>query len=287
MASNFLPKGKLDRLRDFKNRYLSGPAQSQDVEVVAELEAATAATQGYAIGNVKVEDLMEAFDIHESSDRAFEPLPGIPIVNPPDDLLSMLDRLHRCIGQLDMSSENESLARSRIDIIIMTAVDVVQQSIRHTTGPLMKLRYETPIKCTTMNGGIVRNFTGRADYCLGHGKVDQQENNLAVIEAKKYIDLNKARPQLLGYMASIRELRYQERKQYPGLYGIVTDGRYWEFYHLARNGGYSYSLRNTAEPNYNGRIETIGSRLPGTFGNQFPKLRDQNWDEGIYGGSTL
>ncbi|OJJ02090.1 hypothetical protein ASPVEDRAFT_83609 [Aspergillus versicolor CBS 583.65] len=197
MTSKRVSKAKVKQLYHSAKRYLSKPTEEQ-AETIA--RAIVEEPEVVQLGKTTVSTLQDSFGIYQADREAFEPQPVIENISPPEDLLSMLERLHRATGCLDQDDENEALVRSRLDMIFIASIDTVQNTCGRTCAPI-KLQYETTLECTVVKEGIAtKRFTGKVDYSIGYGKPDQPEANLAIIEAKGPTTFSRARTQLLGYL---------------------------------------------------------------------------------------
>jgi hypothetical protein len=120
----------------------------------------------------------------------------------------MLTRFENVVGK---QSENEPLCRSRLDLILITAVDMEKRRFQTfypaasasrfgQTRPLV-LKFETNLNWEIDYHRERRTLSGRADYSLWYD-ADWKDlsSNLAVIEAKREYTLGEAKPQLLAYM---------------------------------------------------------------------------------------
>jgi hypothetical protein len=94
------------------------------------------------------------------------------------------------------------MARTIIDLIIVTAIDEIRARIASYPNEITKLKYEIPLRCkvTALDG--MHELWGKADYCIGHSDAKQGETNLAIIEAKSPQEYSSARRQLIAYMST-------------------------------------------------------------------------------------
>lgn len=80
-------------------------------------------------------------------------------------------------------------------------------------------------------------ITGRADWCFGYsGRSGCEGSFVIAVEAKKPTTLFSAEPQLLTYLAMMRDQRKAMGKTNDTVQGFFTDGRHYVFMAIENDG---------------------------------------------------
>lgn len=135
-------------------------------------------------------------------------------------------------SQTEGSSENEALARMRIDKIL---VAVLEERKKWRIQGAQSMRLGTDTFFLTEFPGESVKIRGEADYTIWYNSHSRQENQLIVVEAKKARHVFGL-PQLLGYMGAVQIARKRAGRPSVGLHGVLTDGYQWDFVRLHPDG---------------------------------------------------
>jgi hypothetical protein len=108
-----------------------------------------------------------------------------------------------------------------------------------TIYPGMDLSVEVEDRRVAFQSGYRRlRIAGRADWAFGHGERNNSDTGIVLIavEAKSPKTFGQAQHQLLTYLAIMRKLRQQEKKQNDYVQGFYSDGRRYCFICISPDG---------------------------------------------------
>jgi hypothetical protein len=93
-------------------------------------------------------------------------------------------------------------------------------------------------RVATESGFRRLRITGRADWAFGHGEGHKSDAGIVLIavEAKSPKTFGQAQNQLLTYLAIMKKLRQQEKKQNDYVQGFFSDGRRYCFICISPDG---------------------------------------------------
>jgi hypothetical protein len=211
-----------DRLRSSTKRRIAQKDSGEDVAEPPRRESNSKHHHHHHTArDIQEETLQQHFGVIARDPRfAFRPLGIVELLDVPNDLcriyppaalactrsnrttVSMIARARRALGHPPLGDYSESVARTIVDMIILTAIDEINSSITSYPMEVTRLKYEKPLHCTVVSVDGVHELSGKADYCVGYITDKQGEANLALIEAKRPKEYSSARTQLLAYMST-------------------------------------------------------------------------------------
>jgi hypothetical protein len=111
---------------------------------------------------------------------------------------------------------------------------VAAQSMQHVMlFPEAPLSVEMPNKSVPNSKFLV---TGLADWALGYGTAGDEGALLIAMEAKQRTEFSKGEPQLIAYLAILRENRLRAKKTNITTQGFYSDGTRFAFIYITEDG---------------------------------------------------
>ncbi|CRL17880.1 unnamed protein product [Penicillium camemberti] len=140
---------------------------------------------------------------------------------------------------------NETLIRSRINVIILTTLAKMKREFpakprTPVASPAslksihLQFNRETEFIWQSDNRRV--RLSGIVDYSLWYGMSDDYSTNMVMVEAKQPDLIKRGVLQCLAYMAMIHETRRRANIIDTSVYGITTDSFQWVFIRIRPNG---------------------------------------------------
>ncbi|PWY81704.1 hypothetical protein BO94DRAFT_547969 [Aspergillus sclerotioniger CBS 115572] len=101
------------------------------------------------------------------------------------------------------------------------------------------------------------HIKNKSDYTLFLGSPAAAAANFVCIKAKRKENTSSGFFQLLGAMALIQKQRKNNRKKYPRVHDILSDGDQFKFYHLDEHRHYNYKVKFWSQLDSQPRIINI------------------------------
>ncbi|KAJ5410480.1 uncharacterized protein N7487_004839 [Penicillium crustosum] len=140
---------------------------------------------------------------------------------------------------------NETLIRSRINVIILTTLAKMKREFpgKPCTGVAspaslksIHLQFDREIDFIWKSDDRRVRLSGIVDYSLWYGMADDYSTNMVMVEARQPDLIKRGVLQCLAYMAMIHETRKRAKIIDTSVYGIATDSFQWVFIRIRPNG---------------------------------------------------
>ncbi|CAI7596580.1 unnamed protein product [Penicillium discolor] len=140
---------------------------------------------------------------------------------------------------------NETLIRSRINVIILTTLAKMKREFpakprTPVASPAslksIHLQFDREIEFIWKSDNRQVRLSGLVDYSLWYGMSDDYSTNMVMVEARQPDLIKRGVLQCLAYMAMIHETRRRAKIIDTSVYGIATDSFEWVFIRIRPNG---------------------------------------------------